>query len=1517
MASIFINYRRIDAGGHAGRIHSQLRNWFPDHELFWDVRSIDCGRTFPEELEIAVQEAKAVLVVIGPDWLQSLNKRATEAGVDFVRREISISLQRRKDGGAEIFPLLVGGAEMPSLDKLESDLADDIGELLEIQALKFHSDDDYLWDKQFERLRHLLSQTEGVPPPCVQLSSGRGHLTLRRVDGNGVQQLEERDLQAVRRSMEVVSRTLLSWPQETGGEWIERPELDHLYELTTQHQSHVIALLGGPGEGKSALLSRLGARLTGEGKVLLAIKADQVPRNIETLRDLEDWIDSDVRVTEALRHLAKSGRVIVLIDQLDSLAELMDQHTERLAALMRFTDSLRGCENLCVLVSCRDFEYRNDVRFNTLDAKEVGLTDLTWPQVEPLFVGRGLDTSGWSDDVRNVLRTPQHFALFLKHLANGNDAPLFTTYQELLNRVISERIEATHGARTVEAAEHIASTMAEEEELWLGRDRFTQEYAEELERLEESGFLVRSDNGMSIAFRHQTLFEFLRARAFLRAQESLAEFTIDRKQQSLFVRPILWNALNFLRASDIAAYRNQFAALWTRPELRQHVRFLLFDFLGKQANPDDREAGWLFSLLDEAQYRRRIFQATAHSPGWFERLETRLPEFMTADPLEAGKVTPILIGAVSFDPQRVLALIRAHWVVDERYLSCAFAVLENLETWDDQTTETVFRLADQAPLDTFRIGNIAKKISEVRPDLACKLIARYLHARTAKIDQRLETRTSKELQEASQSPQDHEPFGSRPKDREYQRLIDNPSDWHGIEEISSAAPRTFVEGIWPWLVELFTRLAKREVGYLVQYRGHVGLAFVWERSHNQPLQQAIESAVCQFAESDPAEFLKFVNQYKNADLGVLHFLMALGLARIAGRHACEVLEYLLEDARQFAIGDMSNEHRYSQALISALAPSLSADEALRLESAILEWEPFRPIPAGEDAQTRQKRRQWVRQRRLRLLRAIPNDRLSPAAQRLKREEERALPDTDDDDRSFGGGLVKSPMSAEQMARATDDQILALFDELHDGTGWEHPSRRYTEYLGGSVQASQEFAKFATNAPDRALRLLSRFQPGTTERPAGAALYALAKHSTSAEVLLRCIHELNNRGFASEEFRLNAARCLGELAPRLQGLDDETCILLESWITEWRPDSDSETQGSPVTSTQSVLEETKSDEHELRSLLWDGEQGRALPHGNYPRLHALMRGYLCRRPTEINSWLAVLERHLTRKENPEVWREIASDLWRLVDAERERAVRFLESLFSSYPQILCNPIGVSLVASVQSWLPTQQRAEILEYWITGHWEDGPQAAGEVMALHFCRNPDDEDARLQVEGLTHDIGRNQSITEKLQLGVAYTFVTAWAEPALRALVTPRLVEFASMGSSAIDRALSGVFEKADPLPTDGHTRELLEAALERPPILTNAGHYLLKGLKALLRNGWEPILVLVYQVANALVTEKVGELGDIRTRWAADAGDLADIALTLHRIPVTREQGLELFERLMVADSYELGKRIEAIDRPAFQ
>ena len=76
-----------------------------------------------------------------------------------------------------------------------------------------------------------------------------------------------------------------------------------------------------------------------------------------------------------------------------------------------------------------------------------------------------------------------------------------------------------------------------------------------------------------------------------------------------------------------------------------------------------------------------------------------------------------------------------------------------------------------------------------------------------------------------------------------------------------------------------------------------------------------------------------------------------------------------------------------------------------------------------------------------------------------------------------------------VADASDDHVLKLFSELTDDTEWCHPRRR-GEFVGGTIQASRAFAEFAKSYPERALRIMSGFQAGAQERPAGEALAAL-------------------------------------------------------------------------------------------------------------------------------------------------------------------------------------------------------------------------------------------------------------------------------------------------------------------------------------------------------------------------------------------------------------------------------------------
>ena len=1478
------------------------------------MSSVETGDDFPQNIDQAIREAKVVLVVIGPEWLDVLNRRVAEPDVDFVRREVAIAVQRRVEGDAVLLPLLVGGAKMPKKKRLHADLIDEIGKLLDYQAQTFHASQAD-WDFKFDRLRSRLASVDGVPDPCAQSRLTGGSLTIR------FQYVEppclpmSLDVSAVEQAFGGVSTALLNWPQETDGHWIERPELDQLHDLTTREESAVTVLLGKPGEGKSAILARLGVKLSSEDSVLLAIKADQLPRNTATLEDLDKWIDCSIPVMEALRKLAEKRRVVVLIDQLDALADLMDQYSERLSVLLRLVDGVRGLPNLHVLLSCREFEFQNDVRLNTMNAEKVSLASLSWDEVKHVPEARGLDTSGWGEDVRDVLRTPQHLAMFLEHLADKGDEPLFTNYQDLLARILKERLEKVHGHCAIEAAERIAADMALEEELWLGRHRYEQEFGTEMKQLETTGFLVSSDNGMRITFRHQTLFEFLRARSFLRDRLSLADYIVEKKQESLFIRPILWSALNYLRASDAAIYRKQFGQLWTRKDLRPHLRDLLIKFLGNINDPDDQEVQWLFPRLEDPALRSKILSAISSGSGWFARMGRRLPTLMTAELEIAREVVPLLSKAAEYEPAEVLHLVDRHWVGDERYLTCALSVLRSFKCWDESSVDIIARLADYAPADMFAIQNITNEISISRPDLAPKVIVRYLKARVEKVSTDMAPPTGRPLPEVSVTEQIDSNFQHSDALSAYEWLIDNDSDWHNIERLVMNAPSAFVREIWPWLVDLFERISQKTQPFLNKYRDHHSFAFEQENDDRHPLQKGIEVAVRGYAESEAEDFLEFVETNKNTDLNVLHRLLAFGLERIAHQHPTAVLEYLLEDPRRFAIGDMNNIRRESQALISAVAPKLKNKEALCLERAIRRWPYYRIVPEREDASSRLERLKLTREQQLKLLHVFPVDQLSSSGQRHLREEKRAFPSAlTQETRAIEARLIGSPMSAEQMAKATDDQIFSLFEELTDDTGWNHPTRRWTDSVGGSIQASREFANFAKNTPDRALNLIRRFQVGTMENPAGTALVELGKGTTPPETLIKSIRDLDERGFSSQLFRVDVARCLAQLSPRANGLENRMCELLEKWITDWHPEAEGDSTDDGFDHLI-VNGDNSEQEEDNKSLLWDDRGTRSVPQGNYHFLDALMCGYLCRKPPGYDSWLAVLERHLKRYENPAVWREVAEDLWRLGEADRQRATIFMESFICYRPDVLFSVTGARLIAHVQTWLSEELLERFINNWIARNWKYGPQAAGEIMALSLCRNPDSSKIKEQVELFLEGGDHKPQVVDGLHLGITHTLVAAWGEPALRALTTPLLLRLMSTGSETVGNALSAIFVKCDPLPADDHTHKLLEAMLHRPSILSGGSYFLIKGLKGLLREGWNSILV--HKVANALIQEKGNALGDISTSWAVYAGDLADIALTLHRNLETRGAGLDLFERLMDVSSYGLDERIAMIDRPAFQ
>lgn len=129
-AKIFVNYRREDAGGYAGRLYEWLSERFGRERVFRDINAIAPGADFVAAIENEVASCEVVLVVIGRQWLAcaSDGRRRLDNPNDYVRLEIASALA----GDVHVIPVLVEGAGMPR----EHELPDDLKPLARRQALE-------------------------------------------------------------------------------------------------------------------------------------------------------------------------------------------------------------------------------------------------------------------------------------------------------------------------------------------------------------------------------------------------------------------------------------------------------------------------------------------------------------------------------------------------------------------------------------------------------------------------------------------------------------------------------------------------------------------------------------------------------------------------------------------------------------------------------------------------------------------------------------------------------------------------------------------------------------------------------------------------------------------------------------------------------------------------------------------------------------------------------------------------------------------------------------------------------------------------------------------------------------------------------------------------------------------------------------------------------------------------------------------------------------------------------------
>lgn len=148
---IFINYRRSDSFDVSRRLASILGKEFGPARVFLDESSAKPGDPWPDSIRSALEQAEALLVVIGDKWLRTYDeesgRRRIDLEADWVRQEILTFLDRQEmNSDLLLLPLLARGASMPRAEHLDIKLSricsvqpmavPDTGNILDYVAVK-------------------------------------------------------------------------------------------------------------------------------------------------------------------------------------------------------------------------------------------------------------------------------------------------------------------------------------------------------------------------------------------------------------------------------------------------------------------------------------------------------------------------------------------------------------------------------------------------------------------------------------------------------------------------------------------------------------------------------------------------------------------------------------------------------------------------------------------------------------------------------------------------------------------------------------------------------------------------------------------------------------------------------------------------------------------------------------------------------------------------------------------------------------------------------------------------------------------------------------------------------------------------------------------------------------------------------------------------------------------------------------------------------------------------------------
>ena len=1295
------------------------------------------------------------------------------------------------------------------------------------------------------------------------------------------------------------SQSLLTWPFTVGEneDWLERKELDHITNRLSSKDASISLILGEPGSGKSALLSKITNLLFADETVVLGIKADMLPKSVSSNSLLQQHLNLTYPIIETLEGCIEGKLPVLIIDQLDALSELVDRNSERLNVLLNLIQIASKTKKIHILCSCRWFEYQNDVRLTTIPAEKIDLSLPAWDDVETILKQTGFNVTHFSEETKALCMVPLHLKILLEFKNDKDCESIPSSLQGLLEEIWQQNIlTGVNIEGKVELIEILSCKMAEDEELWIAR-AIVDGNPSAFKELVQANILKLDNSKLRIGFTHQTYFDFARARSFATGKNNLSEFVSER-QDGLFIRPILLRALSFLRDTSRTSYSRELNKLWSSKNLSAHIRNLLIEYIGSIEYPNSTELACLIPHFSGETMKPLMILSVSGSPGWFNAIkDDYLPHLMSKDKNYAHLFIPVLSRAFSFDRESVLNLIQNFWLVDERFDDVILNLMTNLTVWENAAVEIVCKIARRYDSHWW-IRNLTEIVSQACPDLAAKIVLadfeREYNCAMIKESKYIRSEPPKE----DASDEEKEIYELTNKKGDFVKKVLEQKEWYDLSTIAETSPKAFIDNVWPWFIKIVSVIAKEKYPYVLGYNDDYCSGTTPEREVTTGYQPigALVSAIKKLAQIEEDYFIEFFK--KNIDTPYLagQRLLCIGLLEILECNPEIVFLYLTKTANNFIIGDYSNVHGYSQKLISKVVPLLSDEQVQQLEQQALNWEYYKSENPEWSPEDKFKRKKWSREHRLRILKSFPKEYRSNEFLRFIEEEERAFPKLNLWDSQFSGvHRVNSPMSNEQMGGATDEHITHLFNKLTDATDWDHPTKSWDNPSGGSIQASREFASFAEKNPERASKIILTFEPKKQERPAGMGIEGLSTSEYPSEKVLLLIELLISKGFSTGEFRGNVTRGLEKIAKKRNGLPANIIENLKNWyMVEEHPNIED-------------IEDEENAETPTHSIIWGYRGTYSLPGGRDLYFEAIAEGLLLKKPPAYELFERFIRDILQFEKHPKIWQISFRLMAYLFNWDKVKASELFDYVIKNVDGICEKDLGIINIASILQFVPNKK---LIQEWILIvsriDSDFGQQAYGELLFLYNIINFEDLWGNAQL-----DIALNSDISNvKVQRGLAYGAAKNWNNIKYQELCTRVITAISNTTDQLTQKAIAAIFSYDQNVILNKNMKHIIKAILPNDGILIHSAENLVEGI--IDYTSVEP--ELVGDICHRIIEVGKDEIKNLSSRYSMVAEPLVSISLTLHRMePPFRSVGLKLFEKLIESEIPQARQALEILDR----